>query len=353
MSVTFLVDDVPVCNRLLKTKDNFSESIKDICKVLPEAFGVDCNTSLVHPIVTKAFDKNAKMNGFIKAIHEAYANHYPLELSPDDVWLAIAQGFSYHVNANAEEFRSSFVKHEGKEVIRVRRDDFVKGSSQNDWPSCFSEFSKCISEYIGEDKRNILVSDFSTSTLIHRAVSEVTMMNTLKSYFQYVVLTKCGIPNITLTGTKEDWEKISFKVDNLRQFKCNEWCDYLKLILNNFIIAFDGNVDKSFWTNIYKINGPQGSGGTTISGWVNAFFPYINSWRSPGNFDLKNSSCSVTSNYGKSPDNYPLGLTSTPFIWEYLGNNFEMQFLAGFVGTSQDPDSKSIRPVQGWGVAST
>jgi hypothetical protein len=315
--------------------------------VRPEAFGSECPT-LISPFVQKVpgGGSEAKMNGFLKAIHEAYANHYPLSLSPDDVWLTIAQGFAYHVNANAEKLRNSFVKHEGKATIKVRRDNFVKGSPDNDWPGCFSEFSRCIADHIGQDKRDLLVSDFSTSTSLHRAVSEVTLMNTLKAYFDYVVETRCGIPTITLTGTESDWERVIWKTTALLPFQCEDWIRNLLTALNSFCLAFKGSADPSIWTNLYKIEGPRGSGGTTISGWVNVFFPYLNDWSSPGEFTRPNL---IQSSH--APDQYPLGITSTPFIWDYLNTIIPMQFLAGFVGTTQDPTSKTVRPVQGWGIA--
>jgi hypothetical protein len=352
MPVTFPVDSVQPLEPLI-INTNPIGAIQEICGIKVEAFGADCQ-SLIDPIVQKVPGRapDAKMNGFLKAIHESYANHYPLILSPDDVWLAIAQGFSYHVNANVEKLRNNFVKHDGKATIKIRRDQFIKGSPNNDWPGCFSEFSKCIANYIGQDKRDLLVSDFSTSTSLHRAVSEITLMNTLKAYFDYVVETKCGIPAITLTGNERDWERIIEKATALIPFQCEVWITNLLKILNNFLKAFKGNADPSLWTNIYKIKGPQGSGGTTISGWVNVFFPYLNDWRSPGEFSTPNpSSIAQEFNYGPAPDRFPLGITLTPFIWDYFGVNIPMNFLAGFIGTTQELDSLAIRPVQGWGIA--
>ena len=56
---------------------------------------------------------------FVGAVHMAFANHYPLTISPDHVWMCIAQGLSSHVNANAEKLRKMFVEHEGKETLTV------------------------------------------------------------------------------------------------------------------------------------------------------------------------------------------------------------------------------------------
>jgi hypothetical protein len=47
---------------------------------------------------------------FIEAVHRAFADHYPLVLSPQAIWLLIAQGFSSHVNANSEAIAT---KHRG------------------------------------------------------------------------------------------------------------------------------------------------------------------------------------------------------------------------------------------------
>jgi hypothetical protein len=351
MSVTFDVDKVRI-GRVNKKSSTPIESFKNLCGVDVEAADAQSKI-LLGPSIggIPGRSSGAKMNGLLRAIHEAYANHFPLVLSPDDIWLAISQGFSYHVNANAEQLRSQFVKHDGKEIIKVERNGFVKGSPQNDWPGCFSEFSAQIAGYIGEDKRDMLVSDFSTSTQITQAVSEVTLMNTLKAYFDYVVITKCGIPSITLLGGVEDWYRIILKAKALVRFDCQGWVEPLVPILNNFCKAFNGEVDVDFWTNIYKINGPEGSGGTEVSGWVNAFFPYLSEWRKPGEFTRINHSISSNYKYGNPPDQFPIGVTSTPFIWDYLGKIIPMQFLGGFVGVAQDPDTKAVCPVQGWGIA--
>jgi hypothetical protein len=44
-------------------------------------------------------------HGLAAAIFHAYNNHQHLILTPDDIWLTIAQGVSQHINYNAEKFR--------------------------------------------------------------------------------------------------------------------------------------------------------------------------------------------------------------------------------------------------------
>ena len=81
---------------------------------------------------------STRSHPLIAALHAAFAQHRPVALSPDVVWLTLCQGFAHHVNAHAESLRPRLVRHEGKVKIEVNRDDFVKGSPENPWPICVS-----------------------------------------------------------------------------------------------------------------------------------------------------------------------------------------------------------------------
>ena len=125
-------------------------------------------------------------NAFIEAINTAYDKHYPLVLSPDAVWLVIAQGFARHVNENAEKLRNLFVEHEGKKTLSVRRDDFIKGSLDNPWPEVFGEFSEKIRQNIGPKLHDLLSPTFTTTGPVEKAATDVVLMDTMKKYFEYV-----------------------------------------------------------------------------------------------------------------------------------------------------------------------
>lgn len=58
-------------------------------------------------------------NGFFSAFLTAYNNHGDVKITPDDVWLVIVLYFSKYVNDNAEQLRSAFVTHEGKNKLVV------------------------------------------------------------------------------------------------------------------------------------------------------------------------------------------------------------------------------------------
>ena len=55
----------------------------------------------------------------LSAVARAFADHRPLVLSPDAVWLTIAQGVAQHVRLHAEELRPRLVRHAGRKRLNV------------------------------------------------------------------------------------------------------------------------------------------------------------------------------------------------------------------------------------------
>ena len=145
--------------------------------------------------------KSDETCAFVAAVHAAFADHYPLIISPDHIWMCIAQGLSTHVSVNADKLRKKFVQHEGKHVLKIQRDDFVKGKPDNPWPEVFEVFSEQIREHVGPETHDLLTPDFTTTGPNERAAAQVVLM---KNYFEYELYTRCGIPEITLEGTVDD-----------------------------------------------------------------------------------------------------------------------------------------------------
>jgi hypothetical protein len=43
-------------------------------------------------------------------------------------------------------------------------------------------------------------------------------------------------------------------------------------------------------------------------------------------------------------------MSKAPFSWDYLDRSFDMEFLGGFVGVSQDRETLAVKPEIGWAV---
>lgn len=297
----------------------------------------------------------------IAALETAFQSHRPVRLSPDAIWLMICQAVANHVNANAEALRSRFVRHEGKEKIQLKRNDFIKGSPENPWDEVIGEFSAKVREQVGP-MVDRFVPDFSTTGPIERTAAEIVLLHAMQSYFEYEFLTVCGIPSITLEGTADDWDRLAQRAERFADLGLEGWMSVLRPILNQFSRAARGDVETTFWQSIYKFNSQSGS--PIITGWIVALFPYWQDARTrrattpvPEILNPSTSLLEDPSYLDKHKGGFrmrhrhlPPGLSAAPFRWKYLNSEYEMAFLGGFVGVSQDPESLTLRPEIGWAV---
>jgi len=96
-------------------------------------------------------------------------------------------------------------------------------------------------------------------------------MSTLQRCFTYHAFIACGIPQITILGTKADGEDILGRVEFLKTFGevPTKWSNMLGPIIKQYFSAKQGNIDVTFWRNIvrqYSI-----CGHTDINGWITVF----------------------------------------------------------------------------------
>jgi hypothetical protein len=97
------------------------------------------------------------------------------------------------------------------------------------------------------------------------------------------------------------------------------------------------------------------SGGPYVTGWINALFPYLAGGR-PGKAGIVRNGHALTwsgdigGGEGPTLGRFPRGLSSVPLAWDYLGTVFPMTLQAGFVGISQDPETRAVQPAIGWAV---
>jgi len=279
--------------------------------------------------------------GLVLALHVAFADHYPLQLSVSDFIILIGQGLGQHVKQNAEKLRYHFVDFEGKEKIIVQRNEFIKGQL-NDWSTVFEEFSGKVKERVKTDIHHVIIDDTSVATPTTRIVSQVTLMEAMEAYFYYGAMTKCGIPQITLEGTPADWEKLQLKVNKLVEMNkencldLNWWLEKLVPVVNMICEAgIKREVNVDFWSQIYKKH--MESGGFTFSGWIINFFPYLRGERSTFEGAIK-------------ANKIPKQVSHVPFVWEYYEEKIPMKFSAGFLGAEYDIKINTVKPSHFWSV---
>lgn len=288
------------------------------------------------------------IHGLVSAADLAFRQHYPLMMTPDHIWLTVTQGLAAYIAQDPEKWRQHFVSHEGKEKIRIIRNEFVLGSPANDWAGCFGEFSDAIRGYIGDETHGLIISDFGTTGPVEKAVSQIVLMDSMQSYFEYSVATLCGIPEIILKGEVADWQKLAAKVRQLneRYPDLNSWLRHVIEIVDKLAQAAAGNADTRYFEDIYKQKSE--SGGEKINGWLLKLFPFCKDWRDDSklmvNPLLERRDASIRHDRLISP------VSKVPFIWEYLGTKLDYEFLGGVVAVEQDPATLALSPRCAWGV---
>lgn len=295
-------------------------------------------------------------NAFADSVYYAFVNHIPLELAPQHFWLLSMHALAQHISQNGEELRSKFVNFKNKKELELRRDNFAWGNPHNDWALVFEDFTKQIQQNIGEDNFKRISSNFSQTNPIEQAALNLSIMDAMKEYFTFKVSTLCGISKVRLMGTKEDWVHLADKVKGLAEYDFGWWVDIVHPILNEFVEAFSGKVNKRFWTSIYKQFSEGGSGAVTrVNGWFVNFFPYVevdckcqrNTYLRPLEKILENF---VDNGYDHMPLNdFPRGARQVPFVWNYMGAEKKMKFVSGFSGIQINKDG-FIHPVVAWAI---
>ncbi|GAQ79529.1 hypothetical protein KFL_000320280 [Klebsormidium nitens] len=285
-------------------------------------------------------------SGLLQAIRLAYSGHHHLHLRPDDIWLAIAQGVSAHLQFedNAEKYRNVFVDHEGKNKISVSVDSFKTGNgSLLNWPECIQLITNQLEERVKGGASKLLQNDFSTTDLTSKCASQIVLMDIMKHYFEYGFHLSCGIPSVTLHGTSDDWERLLEKARALDALDIglDWWLETLVPVLEKLLETYKGHVDEDWWSRVmnkYERYGSGGGPGTTIySGWICAFFPY----KILGDVVRRNGN-------EIKDEEVPKGLSECPFKINDNGRELDNVLVAGSCAVCVTEDGLGVQPCIGW-----
>lgn len=288
-------------------------------------------------------------DAFYQCMVKAYAEHKSVTLSPDMMWLLISQGFARYVNAHSEELRSQLVYHEGKQDLMVMtKDDLLSGKA--DWSKLLNDFSKQIERHTKGEVAKTIAADFSTTTPVERIASQITLMESMKSYFNYLAgRIGCGIPSVTLQGTPDDWRAVLSKTQKLGQYGLSEWTQTLEPILNEFIKTAEGNPNQRFWQEMVKkqrvdefasARPCSADKPTELDGWILKFFPTEDGYtldRVPYTKSMPAEFVRVEFKYRVIDPITGATLSETP-----------MELMSGFIGALDDEKNNMLTPQIGW-----
>ncbi len=342
--IKFVVDPglAPLSNHLPRTGYN---------AILQEILQGEQIDHSIAKVVTSSF-KGKRLSyigsdAVYQCILKCFAEHRPLTLSPDIIWLLIAQAISTYINRNAEKLRQQFVSWSDQQTLTVvSKEDIL--TEETDWQSLLQDFHRQIREKTKTDIADSIKCDFSTTQPDEAIASIATLMGSVQSYFHYVVSHYiCGIPYVTLHGTPADWEKVLKKAAILPQIGLQYWYEWLEPILREFVRTANGKPNQRFWRDIvvqtrsdtYHFERSCIPNNQKVDGWFIALFPFSK--------DGKNG---IGSHYATA--NMPTEFRRVPFVYlnDVTEESFAMELWSGFIGVEEDLTSRSLTPQIGWFV---
>jgi len=281
-------------------------------------------------------------HSFVQAAYLAYSSHHHLVIRPDDVWIAIMTQFSSYVDQNAEKLRNKFVDFQGKKELTVS-----SGGSLRTAP--YDYLARMMEDQIAKNikdpsVRSWVVPDFSTTTSTDRVVGAVVLMAAMKNYFSYKFMLLCGLPQVTLLGTVEDWKDVRNRAQRILEFDAGDrrmvaWGKMLFPVLDKFVETASGSPDRDWWQRIANRTG-GGSGPRYLSGWITVFsvFSDTGKWIA----DSSGEWPSVNTN------EVAKGLVSVPVTVDDNGTVYETEMHAGHMVVRLADEGTTIIPQLDW-----
>jgi Domain of unknown function (DUF4419) len=366
---TFAVDDVELAATPVKTRPLRECYSSQLCiGGDPELLVVD--TTWDEAEVLPQAEHLATVHPLIGAVSLAFSQHRPLVLSPDAIWLTIAQGVAQHVRDNAERLRPRVVRHAGNKPIVLSVISVPETAEQ--WATAIDGLRERLAKEIGDGRATLFECNFSTSTPTDRLASQVVLLDAYSPYFRYEMRFICGIPSVTLTGTPADWREIEKRLDVLEELDLHDWCSRLRPIIREMIASAEGTPNIALWKRIY--NPKDAYGGDHVTGWITRLYPYVGEQRKPNpmlKFEMDEPKevtglfAKLVSMIKKPPDLPGVPLSSFPNTLSRIsvrisdGREVEtpvsdrrVSLFAGLVAIAVD-ERGAVRPISGWHVNAT
>lgn len=146
--------------------------------------------------------------GFLSLVSMAFARHYSLEISPDDIWLMILDGIRIHVKVHRESLKDKFVGSNADTTVKIQNDKLSFESSPKEWNAVIDGLFASLQTKLPVETGMPMKTRFSTTNDVDFTVSSSMVLAVASEYYSYHVYTMCGIPKIKIKGTKEDWIKL-------------------------------------------------------------------------------------------------------------------------------------------------
>lgn len=285
----------------------------------------DSTVDLVRSTMSaSAGNVDTQMNqSFLYALSMAYKFHQKIAIHPHDLWYVMLTEVARMINANPDKYRALFTREATKVNIAVPT------GSVDELP--IELVIEKLREAVPVDV-DLFIPEFSTHTDMSRLACLAAFADGVKSYYNYMTFL-CGIPEIDIRGTYEDWDLFSvnlMKIAALFPEEEHEW--FTGMAVRAVLIRDslnDGATD--FYKSIFTQENAGSGGELNVDGWfVREFFRSAVDSAKGEDYGKKRGTG------GHKIENYPNTWSVVPFINLDTGRRFSDVY--GCFLTTQDPD---------------
>lgn len=132
------------------------------------------------------------LHSFVASLHYGFADHRPVAISPDMIWLMITQSFAMHINLNPEKYRDQIVAFDGVKNIQIRSNLLLKHDSILPWNEQVHSFKDSLELHLGRKFTETMLPLFSTTKEKEMVAYEIALLDIVSPYFDYSLATECG-----------------------------------------------------------------------------------------------------------------------------------------------------------------
>lgn len=206
--------------------------------------------------------------GFLGFLSHAYSNHVKIAISPYDIWILIISEISKFIVSRPEPFRGLFTNSAEKQEIVVLTDSLYEMP--------MNVLSAALASNINFNA-DILFPKLSIESEESVRMIQALFCEMASPYYSYSML-MCGLPEIKVLGTVDDWKMIKTHFDDLFELmgKCCNFENYklrVGIILDSIINSFEYSEDDKvlFWKDIFSEKNIGSGSQLEIKGWITHF----------------------------------------------------------------------------------
>jgi len=297
-------------------------------------------------VIHKGVIAGNNSHNLLGAIHKSFCDHVVPIISPDIILITILQSLSLIIHDDP----SSFGDVSKKVELEVRNDNLTMNpDSTTEWSNVFESFQGLIGTAFNQDLVELSTCDFTTSTPTTKVMARLALMDMVEPFAQYTASSFCGIPAIHLMGTVADWQKLANKVHSISTIYPNvsRWTQKLEPLIMKFVELSTGTVDQTYWKSLYKWS--EQSGGSTVTGHINALYPMLYSQRRKGFYKNKYFDDSYTG-HGTFFADFPTMNMSIPLKWKTEVGTTQLYIRGMMQHIVQHSDTGELEPVGAWWI---